>query len=618
MSRVRRGLAGLLTSVLVVAGAATAPGAGAAESADQNSPSDGMSWTGVAVPAAQTFTVGVTGALTRVTLPSAPEGAAVQIRDLGPGGAPGTQTLATGYAVAGGGVREAVLRPAVPVVAGERYAIVLPPGTYESTFGADVYAGGQRWILESGDWNGSGSWATSDFAFTTYVEDAPVAPTLAGTPTSADFGDAYSYAFTVGGTPAPHVTVTAGDLPEGLSLSPTGVLSGTPGEGGEFPLTLSAVGYGTDTLETVLRVDRVAGIDGSAPDGELGEPYDFTFDVVGHPEPGVSVAPGSTLPAGLTLTSSGRLHGTPTQSGPFSFVVEAFNGWGWEPDTLTVDLDVVAVPTITGGPWTLTAGDSHTLAFAVEGYPEPTVEVTDGELPDGMTLSDAGVLTGTPTVARTYDVTVTATNDVDSDEHDVTLTVQPGAAATGDVVSGGGQVAEPGAPFAPLELRVRDAEGNTVEDVALRFTVTKGDASFPGGTPTLAVTSGPDGLATAAGLVAGSDVGPVQVTAELDDSCPALQSGWGCLAALVVFEATFDLEVRAAPASAGPTTVTPLPIDADQGGRPDDGAGDDDGSGGTLADTGTQLVTAAQLAVVMLLLGLAAARASRRRRAVDA
>lgn len=49
--------------------------------------------------------------------------------------------------------------------------------------------------------------------------------------------------------------------------------------------------------------------------------------------------------------------------------------------------------------------------------------VTDGSLPDGLSLSEDGVLSGTPTAETTSTFTVTATNDVGSDSKEFTLTI---------------------------------------------------------------------------------------------------------------------------------------------------------------------------------------------------
>ncbi len=118
-----------------------------------------------------------------------------------------------------------------------------------------------------------------------------------------------------------------------------------------------------------------------------------------------------TLPAGLTLSSSGTLSGTPTTVGSSTFTVTA-TGFGSctgsRSYTLTIDC-----PTITVNPATLsngTAGTSYSANFtAAPAGGSYTFGVTSGTLPAGLTLASDGTLSGTPTTAGSSTFTVTAT-----------------------------------------------------------------------------------------------------------------------------------------------------------------------------------------------------------------
>ncbi|MDH6678507.1 DNA-binding beta-propeller fold protein YncE [Rhodococcus sp. LBL1] len=96
------------------------------------------------------------------------------------------------------------------------------------------------------------------------------APALSGTPSAGIVGQPYSHAFTVTGRPAPTVTVTAGALPDGLTLSVDGVLSGTPTTTGRFEFTLTASnGIGADAvLPVAVDIDAIS--TGPMPIGSLG------------------------------------------------------------------------------------------------------------------------------------------------------------------------------------------------------------------------------------------------------------------------------------------------------------------------------------------------------------
>ncbi|MCL2378013.1 MAG: endo-1,4-beta-xylanase [Defluviitaleaceae bacterium] len=83
-------------------------------------------------------------------------------------------------------------------------------------------------------------------AASTHVS-APVFRSITGTGAAqwtlrpGQAGVPYTAAVVAGGRPSPALSVVAGNLPDGLNLSPTGTLSGTPREHGTFSFTVSAV-----------------------------------------------------------------------------------------------------------------------------------------------------------------------------------------------------------------------------------------------------------------------------------------------------------------------------------------------------------------------------------------
>ena len=89
---------------------------------------------------------------------------------------------------------------------------------------------------------------------------------------------------------------------------------------------------------------------------------------------------------------------------------------GYEPGNgyVTISYTVVdTAPTITSSATTatFTMGHAGSLTFTATGTPTPSFSET-GALPTGVTLSSAGVLAGTPSVAGVFGVTVTASNGV--------------------------------------------------------------------------------------------------------------------------------------------------------------------------------------------------------------
>lgn len=130
------------------------------------------------------------------------------------------------------------------------------------------------------------------------------------------------------------------------------------------------------------------------------------------------------LPAGVTLQSNGLLYGYPLVPGgtSYSFTVTATNSEG--SDTQAYSGQVKEPPTITTTSInTLIQGSSFTQTLAATGNTPITWTVATGyELPDGLSLSSGGVLSGTPTgVDASYTFMVVATNDAGDQYADTQL-----------------------------------------------------------------------------------------------------------------------------------------------------------------------------------------------------
>ncbi|MGA8807234.1 MAG: putative Ig domain-containing protein, partial [Thermoanaerobaculia bacterium] len=119
-----------------------------------------------------------------------------------------------------------------------------------------------------------------------------------------------------------------------------------------------------------------------------------------------------TLPAGITLNSAtGVLSGTPTVKGSFPITVTATdtNGCsGSSSYTLTINCQTITVtnPGVTTG--TVDAPFSQT--FTQSGAHGTATFTTASTLPAGLSLSTAGVLSGTPTVKGSFPIVVTVTD----------------------------------------------------------------------------------------------------------------------------------------------------------------------------------------------------------------
>ena len=123
------------------------------------------------------------------------------------------------------------------------------------------------------------------------------------------------------------------------------------------------------------------------------------------------------LPAGVTLSSTGVIQGTPTASGPFTFTVQAASSLG--PDTKQLTIFVIA-PLVLGGPSAVQyKTEPVQLSWKVNEAVNWGVAATGGRgpytytsttLPVGITLNPDGTLTGASTTAGVFPVTFTVTD----------------------------------------------------------------------------------------------------------------------------------------------------------------------------------------------------------------
>jgi len=277
-------------------------------------------------------------------------------------------------------------------------------GTYPLTFTAS---------------NGVAPDATQSF---TLVVNQPPAFT---SPSNATFttGAAGSFTVTATGFPAPTRSLTSGTLPAGVTFTPaSGVLAGTPaaGTGGSYPLTFTAAnGVAPDATQSfTLTVNQAPALtSASTTTFSVGNPGSFTVTAAGSPAPALSLTAG-TLPSGVTFTpATGVLSGTPAAGtgGSYPLTFTASNGVA--PDaTQTFTLVINQAPAFTNAATTtFTVGTAGSFAVAATGTPAPTLTLTGGTLPAGVTFTSAtGELAGTPApgTGGSYPLTFTAANGV--------------------------------------------------------------------------------------------------------------------------------------------------------------------------------------------------------------
>ena len=218
-------------------------------------------------------------------------------------------------------------------------------------------------------------------------------------------------------------------LPEGLSLNPTtGEIEGTPtGKTGEYGISITIANkFGSDNVLVWLRIydendkPQITTPAGALQDGYVNSSYFqqiyFTDNTAFYSE--VSILPSGALPDGLRILRQGStatIDGTPTKAGTFTFTVRVENGAGFDEKTYTITIkDEVASPEIQmkktvindsyskvddSGNLQIIKGKEVDVQFYATGTNTPDNPIKwscdTSVLPEGLTLSESGQLTGT-------------------------------------------------------------------------------------------------------------------------------------------------------------------------------------------------------------------------------
>ncbi|MDR3225995.1 MAG: putative Ig domain-containing protein, partial [Clostridiales Family XIII bacterium] len=239
----------------------------------------------------------------------------------------------------------------------------------------------------------------------------------------------YSQTLTATGTAPITWSLKSGSLPDGLSLSSTGVLSGVPTAGGTFTFYAEAANKaGSDSRQFTITVDtRPAITTATLSNGVAGASYYQSLTATGTVPITWSRKSGS-LPQGISLSSAGALSGAPVIGGVYTFTAEATNAIGSDAKQFTL---TVNAPPIISSYWLPggNTGIAYSQTLTADSAMPVTWSLASGTLPYGLSLSRSGVLSGEPTVAGNFSFAVRVQNDLGATTRELSIAVNDASAS---------------------------------------------------------------------------------------------------------------------------------------------------------------------------------------------
>ena len=279
-----------------------------------------------------------------------------------------------------------------------------------------------------------------------------------------------------GGTPPYHWSLVSGALPAGLTLSPSGAISGTPTAtetaapvGVQVTDSASPAKSGARalTLTIAAAVPPSLGIiTTSLPAGEVGVAYSASLSASGGTAPYSWSITAGALAAGLSLSAGGTISGTPTATSgaPVTFKVQDSSAPALSQSAaLPMTVNAALVVTTTTLPNAQVGKSYNATLAATGGTPPLSWSLAAGTLPAGLGLSTSGTISGTPTAAVNAAALTFAVADsnVPSQRKTANLTLTVSAASSVSITVTPKALALPVGQTASLTVATNDPSGVT-------------------------------------------------------------------------------------------------------------------------------------------------------------
>jgi hypothetical protein len=304
--------------------------------------------------------------------------------------------------------------------------------------GTPETAGTSNFVVKVTDSNNN----SATKALTIVVKPAAPLTITTGRLPRGSVGTTYSQNLGASGGQTPYNwSKESGNLPDGLSLNQTtGVISGVPERAGSSSFVIKLTDATSASVNATMAIIINPAISAlqidteSLPEGVVGQDYSRALQATGGSTPYRWTITNGRLPDGLQLSDDGNITGRPTTAGEVSFTVQVAEQSG-QTIIRALAIDINPAPQLTilsqnplpaaavGVPY------HHELKASAGTAPYGWVKKKKakfGKLPDGITLSSDGVLSGTPTTEGTSDFTVILNDSADRQaKRPLTVTVGP-------------------------------------------------------------------------------------------------------------------------------------------------------------------------------------------------
>ncbi len=288
--------------------------------------------------------------------------------------------------------------------------------------GTPTQSGSYSFVVQVKDSSTPAQVATQALSATIAAAAAPLTITTQSL-ANGQQGTAYSATLNATGGATPYTwSISSGQLPPGTSLNSTsGAITGTPTQSGAFYFTAKILDSGSPALSAAvnLSIQIAAAVSSlqisttALPAGATFAAYDALLAATGGTAPYTWSLQSSSLPAGLALSATGQISGTPTQNGSFTFILQVKDSsspaqTASKSFTISVALNGSALQVTTVSLPNGQVGVSYSSPISAVGGVQPyTWSVTSGSLPAGVAISNSpSTISGTPTQSGSYAFTL--------------------------------------------------------------------------------------------------------------------------------------------------------------------------------------------------------------------